>query len=358
MVNIAELEKLAELYKSGAITMEEFEMLKVEILNNDKTVINEERVESNKQKEVTDSLYDVILIQPGSQKLDVCKVIKDILGYDLKESKRLVDNVPSTVIKGVALDKAEWIKLKLEGAGAKAKISAPSSAPIDSHEGISSPILRKEKWMTTQPSGEVEKRKLSHEEEKAAREQKWAEEDKADRQKSNTANSKLLIILAVIVGVIVFMVTFWDNNSKSKNSTPGTNNSPTSSSNNGSNYVSYTKCSICGRQFTGNGYEEVSDGVWKLCKDGEQSYICSPECGMVHTRKMNELMQKAGVSTKCSHCGLGTYQNGYCNYCGAASPERVNESYSNMPKCQGCNGTGWRDNEVCPLCDGKGVKVY
>lgn len=49
-------------------------------------------------------------------------------------------------------------------------------------------------------------------------------------------------------------------------------------------------CSICGRPFKGNGYEEVSEGVWQPCHEPYQCQICSVECGITHTRKMNGLI--------------------------------------------------------------------
>jgi DnaJ-class molecular chaperone len=61
-------------------------------------------------------------------------------------------------------------------------------------------------------------------------------------------------------------------------------------------------------------------------------------------------------NTKCNNCGMGKYNsNGICDMCSAASPSRVEESYSDQyESCMGCNATGWRGDEVCPICEGKG----
>lgn len=62
------------------------------------------------------------------------------------------------------------------------------------------------------------------------------------------------------------------------------------------------------------------------------------------------------ANTSCTNCGMGKYNsNGICNMCSSASPSRVEESYSSQyESCLGCNATGWRGDEICPICDGKG----
>ncbi len=44
-------------------------------------------------------------------------------------------------------------------------------------------------------------------------------------------------------------------------------------------------CNICSRRFVGRGYNEVSTGLWVLSKAPYQSFICSRECGAVHTER-------------------------------------------------------------------------
>lgn len=44
-------------------------------------------------------------------------------------------------------------------------------------------------------------------------------------------------------------------------------------------------CNICGKRFVGNGYTEVSTGLWQPTKEPLQSFICSRACGAVHTEK-------------------------------------------------------------------------
>ena len=62
--------------------------------------------------------FDVVLEGFGDNKIAVIKVVREITGLGLKEAKELVEGAPKPVQEGVAKDKAEEIKTKLEEAGA------------------------------------------------------------------------------------------------------------------------------------------------------------------------------------------------------------------------------------------------
>ena len=62
--------------------------------------------------------FDVILEGFGDNKIAVIKVVRDLTGLGLKEAKEVVEGAPKPVAEGVAKDKAEEIKGKLEEAGA------------------------------------------------------------------------------------------------------------------------------------------------------------------------------------------------------------------------------------------------
>ena len=66
--------------------------------------------------------FDVILKAGGASKLAVVKLVKELTGNGLKESKDLVDNAPSTLKEGVSKDEAEGLKKSLEEAGAEVEI--------------------------------------------------------------------------------------------------------------------------------------------------------------------------------------------------------------------------------------------
>lgn len=68
------------------------------------------------------SEFDVILSNPGSSKVGVIKVVREITGLGLKEAKDLVDGAPKTVKEGVSKEEAEEVKAKLEAAGAAVEV--------------------------------------------------------------------------------------------------------------------------------------------------------------------------------------------------------------------------------------------
>ena len=66
--------------------------------------------------------FDVVLVSAGAAKLGVVKVVKDITGLGLKESKDLVDGAPKPVKEGISKADAETVKKQLEEAGATVEI--------------------------------------------------------------------------------------------------------------------------------------------------------------------------------------------------------------------------------------------
>jgi large subunit ribosomal protein L7/L12 len=68
------------------------------------------------------STVDVVLTNPGQQKIQVIKAVKEITGKGLKECKELVDKLPATIKEGLSPDEAEEIKKKLEEAGAEVQL--------------------------------------------------------------------------------------------------------------------------------------------------------------------------------------------------------------------------------------------
>jgi large subunit ribosomal protein L7/L12 len=62
--------------------------------------------------------FDVILTAAGAQKIQVVKVVKDLLGVGLKDAKDLVDGAPKPILEKVSKSDAEAAKAKLEEVGA------------------------------------------------------------------------------------------------------------------------------------------------------------------------------------------------------------------------------------------------
>ena len=66
--------------------------------------------------------FDVILTNAGAAKLGVIKVVKEVTGLGLKESKEVVDGAPKPVKEKISKAEAEELKAKLEAAGATVEI--------------------------------------------------------------------------------------------------------------------------------------------------------------------------------------------------------------------------------------------
>jgi large subunit ribosomal protein L7/L12 len=66
--------------------------------------------------------FDVILKSGGANKLAVVKLVKELTGNGLKESKDLVDAAPSTLKESISKDEAEALKAALTEAGAEVEV--------------------------------------------------------------------------------------------------------------------------------------------------------------------------------------------------------------------------------------------
>lgn len=82
----------------------------------------------------------VILQDAGTQKLEVVKKVKELLGIGLADAKNLVDNAPSVLWENIDYDTAMEYKAILEELGATIVIESTGSAEPDDPSGT---------WMTT-----------------------------------------------------------------------------------------------------------------------------------------------------------------------------------------------------------------
>lgn len=73
-------------------------------------------------EEVKDS-FAVVLKATGDQKINVIKVVREVTGLGLKESKDLVEGAPKQVKDGLKKEEAEELKKKLEEAGATVELA-------------------------------------------------------------------------------------------------------------------------------------------------------------------------------------------------------------------------------------------
>lgn len=67
--------------------------------------------------------FDVVLVDAGAKKINVIKVVREVVGgLGLKEAKELVEAAPKPIKEGASKEEAEEIKKKFEEAGAKIEL--------------------------------------------------------------------------------------------------------------------------------------------------------------------------------------------------------------------------------------------
>jgi large subunit ribosomal protein L7/L12 len=66
--------------------------------------------------------FNVILVSPGANKINVIKAVREVTSLGLKEAKDLVDGAPKPIKEGVNKDEAEAIKKKFTEAGATVEV--------------------------------------------------------------------------------------------------------------------------------------------------------------------------------------------------------------------------------------------
>ena len=68
------------------------------------------------------SEFNVVLTEVGANKIAVIKVVREITGLGLAESKAMVDGAPSTIKEGVAKEAADEMVAKFKEAGATVEL--------------------------------------------------------------------------------------------------------------------------------------------------------------------------------------------------------------------------------------------
>ena len=62
--------------------------------------------------------FDVVLeTVPADKKIAILKIVRNITGLGLKESKDIVDNVPKVLKEGISKEEAENVKKEIEAVG-------------------------------------------------------------------------------------------------------------------------------------------------------------------------------------------------------------------------------------------------
>jgi len=66
--------------------------------------------------------WSILLKAGGDQKINVIKLVKEITGLGLQESKAIVDGAPKVIKEGLKKEDAEELKKKLEAVGATVEL--------------------------------------------------------------------------------------------------------------------------------------------------------------------------------------------------------------------------------------------
>ena len=66
--------------------------------------------------------FNVVLVSPGTNKINVIKAVREVTNLGLKEAKDLVDGAPKPIKEGVNKEEAEAIKKKFTDAGATVEV--------------------------------------------------------------------------------------------------------------------------------------------------------------------------------------------------------------------------------------------
>lgn len=66
--------------------------------------------------------FDVIILEPGANKINVIKVVRELTNLGLREAKDLVEKAGGVIKEAVSKADAEGFKKKLEDAGAKIEV--------------------------------------------------------------------------------------------------------------------------------------------------------------------------------------------------------------------------------------------
>jgi len=66
--------------------------------------------------------FTVNLLEFGTNKINVIKVVREVTSLGLKEAKDLVESAPKAIKEAISKEEAEALKKKFEDAGAKVEI--------------------------------------------------------------------------------------------------------------------------------------------------------------------------------------------------------------------------------------------
>ncbi|MGX7592294.1 ribosomal protein bL12 [Candidatus Karelsulcia muelleri] len=114
-LTVLEINELSKILKKN-YGIEEFTGYNIPIKN------KENNKENNKEKQTKKNIFDLYLKSSGSSKLATIKLIKNITGKGLRESKDLVDKAPSLIKNNLKKTEADLLIKEFEKIGSIAEL--------------------------------------------------------------------------------------------------------------------------------------------------------------------------------------------------------------------------------------------
>ena len=117
---ISEVEKLSVLELADLVKAleEKFGVSAQPVVASAPSASNGGNVSGEAETPEAKTAFTVILKDAGQSKIQVIKVLREVVGMGLKEAKELTDSAPKPVKENVSQKEAEELKKKLEEAGA------------------------------------------------------------------------------------------------------------------------------------------------------------------------------------------------------------------------------------------------
>jgi len=84
--------------------------------------LEDRRAYDRRREDVEGYDFSVVLKSPGPDKVAVMRVVRELTQLRLPEVRALVEGAPEFVVKCVARDEAEFVRGRLEQAGAQVRI--------------------------------------------------------------------------------------------------------------------------------------------------------------------------------------------------------------------------------------------
>ncbi len=128
MNKMTDLKKLAdklvnltvkEVTELSTILKENYGIMAPPTTSSEETLESKLSLESKQEKKT----FNVIIKSSGKSKLAVVKLIKEVTGKGLKESKDLVDSAPTIIKESLKKEEAESLKNKFENIGAEIELN-------------------------------------------------------------------------------------------------------------------------------------------------------------------------------------------------------------------------------------------